>query len=113
MAWWAPGSQSANNTGRGQVRASPTAKVVTPGEPLAEVKIKIATVCSLPRVADDGDSILGREQGDRRRLRGGHVDVEQDRGAVGTRRLIDDARDEGVAGELVRTASLWWQCDQA
>ena len=42
MAWCAPGSQSASKIGRGQVRARPTAKVVTPGDPLVEVSRSIA-----------------------------------------------------------------------
>src|SRR5918996_5582326 len=106
MAWWAPGSQSASRTGRGQVRARPTARVVTPGEPPAEVRMRIAMCSSAlswlaTRVADKGDPVLGRQLGDGGGLVRGDVDVDQDGGPVGSVRLVDHPRGEGIPSQLV------------
>ena len=84
MAWWAPGSQSASRIGRGQVSARPTAKVVTPGEPPADVSSSIAISRSPARVAYQGDSILSGQHRDRWCGRRVDIDIDQDRRTVGS-----------------------------
>src|SRR4029453_8741033 len=97
MAWWAPGSQSASKIGRGQVRARPTARVVTPGDPAVEVRSSIAISRSPTCVPHDSDPILGRQHRDRLCGAGLDIDIDQDRGAVGARRLVDHPTDEDAA----------------
>src|SRR6185312_4365669 len=101
MAWWAPGSQSASRIGRGQVRARPTAKVVTPAEPPADVRRSIAIFLSPARVAYQGNSILSGQHGNCWCGSGVDIDIDQDRRTVSSWCLIDDATDENAPCQLV------------
>ena len=60
------GSASTSNTGRGQRSARPSAVVVTPGDPDAEVSAMTATTSPLPRIKDERNVAGGGTCGEHR-----------------------------------------------